>query len=166
MDATIEDLAQLKRDGGYVVATFTRRLEHPPAEIWALLTESARLPQWLAPGAIELRVGGSARLDFQDSGIVIDSVVSACVPERLLAWSGPGEPTRNVCWDLQPAPGGSYLRLMLEIPADEDAGRSCAGWEAHLDMLAAALEGVPIKFPFERFKQARELYRARVAALD
>jgi hypothetical protein len=27
-------------------------------------------------------------------------------------------------------------------------------------MLAAALEGVPIKFPFQRFKTAREAYRA------
>jgi hypothetical protein len=30
-------------------------------------------------------------------------------------------------------------------------------------MLAAALEGVPIRFPFERFKAARDAYRARLA---
>jgi hypothetical protein len=28
-------------------------------------------------------------------------------------------------------------------------------------MLAAALEGVPIKFPFDRFKAARDRYRSR-----
>lgn len=165
MDTTAEDLAELKREGDYVVATFNREFEHPPAKVWAALTDPAFLPQWLAPGAIDLRVGGSARLDFQDSGIVIDSAVSACEPERLLAysWSGPGEPTRGVCWDLQPTPGGCRLQLVLEIPAGEDVGRACAGWEAHLDMLAAALEGVPIKFPFDRFKSARDLYRSRVA---
>jgi len=27
-------------------------------------------------------------------------------------------------------------------------------------MLLAALEGVPIKFPFERFQQTREAYKA------
>ena len=31
-------------------------------------------------------------------------------------------------------------------------------------MLAATLEGVPIKFPFEEFKAAREAYKARLAA--
>jgi hypothetical protein len=30
-------------------------------------------------------------------------------------------------------------------------------------MLAAALEGVPIKFPFDRFKQTREAYKALLA---
>jgi hypothetical protein len=31
-------------------------------------------------------------------------------------------------------------------------------------MLAAALEGVPIKFPFEDFKAARAAYQARLPA--
>jgi hypothetical protein len=49
------------------------------------------------------------------------------------------------------------------MPADEDAGRAAAGWEAHLEMLAAALEEVPIKFPFETFKAARDAYRQELA---
>jgi hypothetical protein len=52
--------------------------------------------------------------------------------------------------------------LTLRIPDNEDIARTCAGWDAHLEMLAAAMEGVPIKFPFERFKAAREAYRARL----
>ncbi len=32
-------------------------------------------------------------------------------------------------------------------------------------MLAAALEGVPIKFPFERFKTTREQYKTMAASL-
>ena len=32
-----------------------------------------------------------------------------------------------------------------------------------LDMLAAALAGVPVKFPFERFKTLRDAFRARLA---
>ena len=52
--------------------------------------------------------------------------------------------------------------LTLTLPASEDVARSCAGWEAHLEMLAAALEGVPIKFPFESFKAAREAYKAQL----
>lgn len=58
---------------------------------------------------------------------------------------------------------GTTLTLILSLPAAEDAARSCAGWEAHLEMLEAALEGVPIKFPFERFKASRETYNQILA---
>lgn len=50
---------------------------------------------------------------------------------------------------------GVVLTLTLWIPEGEDAARACAGWDAHLEMLAAALEGVPINFPFEHFKARR-----------
>jgi hypothetical protein len=55
------------------------------------------------------------------------------------------------------------LVLTLSVPDGEDAGRSAAGWAAHLEMLAAALAGAPIKFPFEVFKAARDSYRAQLA---
>jgi uncharacterized protein YndB with AHSA1/START domain len=162
-----EDLARLVREGDFTVATMTRLIEHPPEVVWRALTDPAMLAQWLAPGRIDLKVGGAARLDFADSGTVIDSVVSACEDGRLIeySWSSPGEPLRPVRWRIEPHAGGTRLVLTQKTPAGEDAGRACAGWEAHLEMLQAALEGVPIKFPFESFKAAREAYRAKVAAL-
>jgi uncharacterized protein YndB with AHSA1/START domain len=158
------DLGRLDFFGDQVQATLPRAFEHAPQTLWAYLTDSAKLPLWLAPGEIDLRVGGRARLDFIDSGIVIDSIVSQCAPGRVLAysWSGPGETLRPVTWTLAAAPFGTRLTLTLDMPASEDVARACAGWEAHLEMLAAALEGVPIKFPFERFKATREAYRARL----
>ena len=159
--------ARLSKQGAEVVGVMTRTSEHPPAEIWRMLTDPAKLPEWLAPGRIEPRVGGAARLDFADSGTVIDSQVSAYDEGRLLeySWSSPGEPLRPVRWELAPDGAGTRLTLTLKTPAGEDPGRACAGWEAHLEMLEAALEGVPIKFPFERFKAARDAYREKVAAL-
>ena len=50
------------------------------------------------------------------------------------------------------------------LPPDDDVGRSAAGWAAHLEMLACALAGAPIAFPFERFKATREVYRGQVAS--
>ena len=131
-----------------------------------MLTDPAELPKWLAPGEIELRQGGRAKLDFTDSGTVIDSTVSALEPERLLAysWSSPGEPERPVRWELEPDGDGTRLVLTLRVPDSEDVARACAGWEAHLQMLLAALEGVPIKFPFERFKSTREAYKGLIPA--
>jgi len=161
----VTDLGTLLVKNGRAEARMTRRFAYAPRQVWALLTDSTRLPEWLAPGTIEARIGGSAKLNFVDSGIVIDSKISACEPQRLLeySWSRPGDPLRPVRWELSEDGVGTTLTLILSLPAAEDAARSCAGWEAHLEMLEAALEGVPIKFPFERFKASRETYNQILA---
>ena len=79
--------------------------------------------------------------------------------------SGPGEPERPVRWETTAQNGGTHLVLTVRVPDTEDIAKSCAGWEAHLQMLQAALDGAPIKFPFDRFKATRESYKARVAAM-
>lgn len=157
--------ATFSRAEGQVQALMRRRFDHLTVSVWSMLTDPARLPQWLAPGTIELRLGGAVRLDFADSGTVVASTVTAYAPGRLLeySWSGPGEPSRPVRWELTPDADGTVLTLTLRVPDGEDAGRACAGWEAHLEMLEAALEGVPIKFPFETFKSWRDAYRAELA---
>lgn len=157
---------QISRRDDAVQVILTRVFDHAVATVWTLLTDPPRLAQWLAPGEIDLRVGGRARLDFVDSGTVIDSLVSEFKPGAVLeySWSEPGEPPRPVRWDLHAeGPAATRLVLTLTVPAGEDAGRAAAGWEAHLEMLAAALEDVPIRFPFEHFKAAREAYRALLA---
>ncbi|MDA1074755.1 MAG: SRPBCC family protein [Proteobacteria bacterium] len=153
-------LGTMEKAHGCWIAHLQRRIDHPPAQVWAMLTEPAKFVEWLAPGEIELKKGGKARLDFVESHIVIDSEVTACMPGKRLeySWSSPGEPERPVRWDLSEADGGTLLNLTLTTPEEEDAARSCAGWEAHLMMLLAAIEGVPIKFPFERFQSTRTEY--------
>ncbi len=155
-----EELGTVKREGGRWTAHIERHLDHSPEAVWAMLTEPAELAKWLAPGSIELREGGAARLDFEDSGIVIDSTVTAFEPGRVIeyGWNGRDEPERPLRFELAPQANGSRLQLTLSIPADEDIAKSCAGFESHLLMLIAALEGVPIKFPFERYVAARKAY--------
>ena len=160
-----EELGTVNRVKGRYEARLERFLEHDQSMVWAMLTEPDRIVEWLAPGEIELRKGGAAKLNFTDSGIVIDSTVSEFEPPSLLeySWSSPGEPTRPVRWETAPVAGGTSLTLTLQLPEDEDIARSCAGWEAHLMMLLAAIEGVPIKFPFERFQATREAYKSMIA---
>ena len=81
------------------------------------------------------------------------------------SWSSPGEPERPIRFELEPVGPAVDLTITIGVPAEEDAGRACAGWAAHLEMLIATLAGVPTKFPFELFKAARELYRSQVSAL-
>lgn len=162
MNEPEQALAKIHRSDGYAVAQFTRQYEHASEVVWKALTDPAILPQWLASGQIEPVKGGRARLDFVDSGTVIDSAVSEFDEGRTLeySWSTAAEPLRPVRWSIEPAGEGCELTLRLSVPEGEDVSRSCAGWEAHLDMLDATLEGVSIKFPFERFKAARAAYKA------
>ena len=156
-----------EREAGFTTATTTRRLDHPADAVWPMVAEPTRVAEWLAPGRIEQRLGGGVRLDFADSGTVIDSAVSAFEDGRLVAfsWSKPGEPLRPVRLALSPDGAGTQLTLTVKTPDGEDPARAAAGWAAHLAMLEAALAGAPIGFPFETFRAARELYKAQVAAL-
>jgi uncharacterized protein YndB with AHSA1/START domain len=162
MAADDSELGKIRRLGNSFEATITRTFDHEVAALWAMLTDPAKLPLWLAPGELALHKGGEAKLHFPESGINVDSMITAIDPPRLIeySWSSFGQPLRPLRWEVSPADGGALLRLTLGIPDNEDIARTCAGWDAHLDMLAAALEGVPIKFPFERFKAAREAYKA------
>lgn len=155
-----EALGTISHNDSSYQAKLERLIPHDRTAVWAMLTDPAKMIDWLAPGEIELRLGGAAKLNFVDSGIVIDSEVTDYDPERTLqySWSGPGEPERPLRWELNPEDDGTRLTLTLGSPDDEDIARSCAGWEAHLMMLLAAIEGVPIKFPFERFQATREAY--------
>jgi uncharacterized protein YndB with AHSA1/START domain len=139
---------------------------HEPAAVWRMLTEPQGLAQWLAPGTIELRAGGAVRIDFADSGIVIASTVRALEPLRLLeySWSSGTEPERPLRWELEATEQGTRLVLTVTVPAGEDAAKACAGFEGHLEMLAAALEGVPVRFPLELYLQARKAYQAMLQA--
>lgn len=159
------DIGTLQRTATGFEGRLARPLDHDADAVWRMLTDPQAMAQWLAPGSIEPRVGGAVRIDFADSGTVIDSRVTAFEPEQVLAysWSSGNEPERPMRWELAPAGDGTTLTLTLQIPAGEDAAKACAGFEGHLDMLAAALEGVPIKFPFQRFLQARGAYTAQLA---
>ena len=159
-----EALGTIKQNDDGYEAHLERYLEHDQASVWSMLTEPARMIDWLAPGEIEMRKGGAAKLNFTDSGIVIDSIVSEFEAPRLLeySWSGPGEPLRPVRWETTPLDDGTRLTLTLQCPEEDDVARNCAGWEAHLMMLLAAIEGVPIKFPFERFQSTRQAYNALI----
>ena len=162
---TDAELGSIRKVGNQFEAELERLIDHNQQAVWSMLTDPARIVEWLAPGEIELKKGGTAKLNFVDSGIVIDSKVSEFEAPNLLeySWSSPGEPERPVRWELTPEGNSTRLKLTLRVPGEEDVARSCAGWEAHLMMLLAAIEGVPIKFPFERFQQTRAAYNEMLA---
>ena len=152
----------LVRTPDYIKGVITMGVDHTPAEVWEVLTQPVHLTNWLAPGVIDLRVGGAVRLDFEQSGVAINSQVKALRPLESISfsWSAPGEPERPIEWAITPKETGSEVRLTVQVPHAEDAARACAGWAAHLEMLAAALEGAAAKFSNETFKSCRAAYAA------
>jgi len=167
MSGNTTPLGTLSKTSSYLQGRLTRVIALDQPAMWAMLTTPERMAQWLAPGSIEQKQGGAVKLNFADSGTVIDSSVSAIDAPHLLefSWSSPGQPTRPVRWELAAESGGTRATLTVSVPHTENIAATCAGWEAHLQMLQAAISGAPIKFPFETFKAAREGYRALAAAL-
>lgn len=166
MSDTLPD-AVLRPHDGLVECVLPLAVDQPPAAVWRALTDTEALPQWLAEGSIEPRVGGSVDIAFEVSGAPIGSTVEAWIPDRHLAysWSGPGQPARPLDWRLAPTPaGGTRIELTVSAPAEEDLARAFAGWAAHLQMLGGYLAGVPIAFPFQHFKAVREALGERLAA--
>jgi uncharacterized protein YndB with AHSA1/START domain len=140
-----------------IARNFPRKVER----VWQTLVEPDLLVQWLAPGTVEPHEGGRVTFNFADSGLVIDSTITEFNPPHAVAhsWSNPAESLRPLRFEIVSSGDGARLTLTLQLPAGEDAARFAAGFEAHLEMLAAALEGAPITFPFAMFKAMRAAYR-------
>ena len=156
----------IKRLDGAFEARFERFFEHGPDVVWRMLTDPQAFVQWLAPGSIELCAGGIVHIEFGDSGTMIESTVLQLEPQRLLeySWSSGDEPNRPLRWELQTTGTGTRLILTLGLPKTEDIVKACAGFDAHLEMLVAAIEGVPIRFPINYYLDRRRIYQELLPA--
>jgi uncharacterized protein YndB with AHSA1/START domain len=90
----------------------------PPELVWQTLTDPSRIALWFTDASTLGSVGDPYRLDFGD-GSLVSGEVTAHEPGRSFAhtwsWEGaePGESTR-VAWAVEPAAGGSRIRLLHE----------------------------------------------------
>jgi len=148
------------RADGYQLR-FERHLLHPVERVWAALTDPAQLAQWLAPGEIELTLGGRVSLAFTDGDGVIDGRVTAIAPPRLLefTWTDQDNDFGFVRWELVDD-SGTRLVLTHTVP---EAARGfglpmLAGWHSLLDQLAALLDGEPLPSSGERWQELHDHY--------
>lgn len=140
-----------------------RWLPGPAERIWAYLTESEKRGAWLAPGEMELRVGGRVEHRFRHAdlspekapparhaavaeGHVMHGTVTRCDPPRALAytWDDEGEAS-EVTFELFPEPDGE-VRLVVthrRLRSHREMASVAAGWDAHLGILADRLRGLP-----------------------
>jgi uncharacterized protein YndB with AHSA1/START domain len=126
-----------------------RHLDHPPAEVWAALTDPALQARWWAAGDVRPTIGHRFTLDMGPWGRQPCEVL-AVEPGRLLRYTfATGSLDTTLTWRLEPEGTGTRLTLDhagfdLASPmgrqAHEGMGR---GWPSVLDRLDRLLAGAP-----------------------
>jgi uncharacterized protein YndB with AHSA1/START domain len=128
------------------VLVVARDLRHPPAAVWAALTEPDQLVAW-APftAGRDLGVTGEATLTMID-GVDGDRVdlavtVTRAEPPALLEYTWGADELR---WELAATGGGTRLTLRHRVGSRDDLARAAAGWHLCFDVLDRLLAGDPV----------------------
>ena len=133
-------LGDVTMEGDLLQVVFHRHYHAPIEKVWAALTQPERLADWFAKAKVDLRVGGTLRLDWSEENHA-DMKISACEPPRRLAWIWTlGGRDTLVQFDLKPEAEGCALTLKHSGVPLSGAGVR-AGWHAHLEALPDAIEG-------------------------
>lgn len=125
---------------------FVRLLPGPLEKVWAMLTQTERLPEWYGEGVIAPREGGAVSL----MGGHIRGVVTGWRPHTLLAYTwnvfDPGETVSRFpisYLEFALASEDKAVKLTLThrpIPA-EFQKQTAMGWHTMLDLVEAGLNG-------------------------
>lgn len=112
-------------------------------EAFALVTEPDRLRRWLAVSArVDLRAGGEFRWTLTPMAVAAGTVLEVDPGRRIVlgfGWEHASEPGGStVTITIEPAPGGTLVRLVHDgLPADQDGGH-LEGWTHFLERLERA----------------------------
>ena len=145
---------------GVAEVVFERRFEAPPERVWRALTDPEELAGWLAPAAIDLRVGGSIVLKFED-GDERGTITELREPEVIAYTWNEGETDSLVRFKLEPEGGGTRLVLRHTFEGEVDLSSYGGGWHHHLEQLIAQMAGTPIGWDSNRYRELKSEYERR-----
>ena len=135
-------------------------------DLWSALTDPQRLARWVAKVSGDLRLGGVLRASFT-SGWEGPGRLDECEPpRRLLLTLDPGREDETVI-EAELFAEGDQTRLVVEergLPLGELAAHG-AGWQAHVEDLAAYLEGRERVDWRQRWIEITPSYRIRADGL-
>lgn len=160
---------KVSSDGDRATLTFVRRLDHPMAAVWRALTDPARRAVWFGPTTIDPRVGGAIAMDPEHPPIPAQA---KRMTGRILVWDPPYVLEHEwlqgivepgvVRYELAPAPdggGGTILTFTHRGLGLGNARGFVAGTHAHLDRLAAHLDGEPLPAWEARYAEVQPFYQ-------
>ncbi|HEU4624815.1 MAG TPA: SRPBCC family protein [Steroidobacteraceae bacterium] len=135
--------AEIRKDGENWTLVLARELRHPPAKVWAALTDPAQLREWApfdanrslaAVGPVTLTTVGAP------TPMVSETRVTRAEAPRLLEFKwGDGD----MRWELEPLGSGTRLTLWHSIDHRYIA-MGAAGWHICIDVLDRFIGGEPI----------------------
>ncbi len=129
---------------GQVVIRMEDRFSTDVDDLWSAVTDPRRLARWIAEVDGDLRLGGEFRANFTSGCEALGRIDVCEAPRRLLVTMRPGQDDQTVI-EVRILPAGDQTFLVVEergIRLDEVASHG-AGWQAHVEDLAAHLEGRP-----------------------
>jgi uncharacterized protein YndB with AHSA1/START domain len=146
-------LGSLRAADGVGVVRIEDRYDTGIDDLWAAITDPARLARWHGQLEGDLRPGGAFRLYLEADDIESTGRVEVCEPpRRLLVTSretdesyqkGQGVPPFDAAIEVMLTADGDQTLLVLEVkgmPLDKIAFYG-AGWQIHAESLAAYLAG-------------------------
>jgi uncharacterized protein YndB with AHSA1/START domain len=145
---------------GVAEVVFERHFEAPRERLWRALTDPERLAGWLAPAEIDLRVGGSIVLKFED-GDERGTITELREPELIAYTWNEGETDSLVRFELESDRDGSRLTLRHTFEGEVDLSSYGGGWHHHLEQLIAQMAGTPIGWDSNRYRELKSEYERR-----
>lgn len=148
--------------GGRAVVRMEDRFDTSIEDLWSAITDPERLARWLARVEGDLKLGGEFYARFTSSWEGPGRVDICEPPRRLLVTMEPGEDYETVI-EAVLTPDGDHTRLVVEdrgLPVDKAPDHG-AGWQVHLEDLAAYLGGKPTLDWKPRWLALTPEYRAK-----
>jgi uncharacterized protein YndB with AHSA1/START domain len=148
------------------VLRFERQLAHPVAEVWAAITEPARLADWWLPFdadiTVDLRPGGLMVMSATGAEPVTITCEILRVEPMVLFEHTHVDPGSRMLWELEPNGDGCILRLSHFVTDPAAAIDNCyaVGLHTSLDRLAPCLEGAPTPWDWDAFAGHQRRYAA------
>jgi uncharacterized protein YndB with AHSA1/START domain len=146
-------LGSLRSADGVGVVRIEDRYDTATDDLWAAITDPARLARWYGQVEGDLRPGGAFRVYLEADDIESTGRVEACEPPRRLLVTtretdesyrkGQGAPPFDQTLEATLTADGDQTLLVIEVhgmPLDKIAFYG-AGWQIHAENLAAYLAG-------------------------
>jgi uncharacterized protein YndB with AHSA1/START domain len=163
----VSPTGEVEYDGEYATLAFSRRVGHPPEDVWSAITDPKQLQSWYMTRAV-IASGRGGSIDF------ISGPSHFHVTGRILRWDPPRlfehewkvEPRPElptgedslVRWELARDGDGTRITLVHQRLTRRTATGFAPGTHAFLDRLAAQLDGEPIPDWMGRVEEVRKRY--------
>ncbi|NKX56136.1 SRPBCC domain-containing protein [Arthrobacter mobilis] len=152
-------MGTVRKESGHTSVHFDRLLDADRDTVWQALTDPAKFSRWLAPGKLQLQVGGVIKLDFPD--FTLEGDVSYVLGDQALeySWSSPEVQESSVHWLLSPAGSKTLLQLSHTLRSPGRTDVLLGKWHDRLDALAVLLAGGEVHPSAHRLDALAKFYR-------